>query len=49
MEGDDKITHEIDLMDTSIKGEEMLNIFKAQEPDVRKNRYIYSKKKTIYL
>lgn len=35
VEVDDKITHEVDLMDTSIKGEEMLNIFKPQDPDVR--------------
>lgn len=34
VELDDKITHEVDLLDTSIKGEEMLNIFKAQEPEV---------------
>ncbi|OEH78545.1 cell cycle control protein [Cyclospora cayetanensis] len=33
VEAEDKITHEVDLLDTSIKGEEMLNIFKAQEPD----------------
>ncbi|KAL8437372.1 hypothetical protein ACSSS7_000967 [Eimeria intestinalis] len=33
VEMDDKITHEVDLLDTTIKGEEMLNIFKAQDPD----------------
>jgi len=31
---DDQITHEIDLLDETLKGEETLNIFKAQPPEV---------------
>jgi len=30
---DDQITHEVDLLDDTIKGEETLNIFKAQPPE----------------
>lgn len=34
VEEEDKITHEVDLLDPDIKADEMLNIFKAEEPDV---------------
>jgi pre-mRNA-splicing factor CWC22 len=34
VEEDDAVTHEVDLLDTSIKAEEMLNIFRAVEPKV---------------
>jgi len=30
---EDQVTHEVDLLDESIKGEETLNIFKAQPPE----------------
>merc|ERR1740129_2286631 len=30
---EDQITHEVDLLDDTIKGEETLNIFKAQKPE----------------
>merc|ERR1719284_839202 len=30
---EDQITHEVDLLDETIKGEETLNIFKAQPPE----------------
>jgi len=30
---EDQVTHEVDLLDETIKGEETLNIFKAQEPE----------------
>jgi len=30
---EDQITHEVDLLDETIKGEETLNIFKAQDPE----------------
>merc|ERR1712048_155691 len=30
---EDQITHEVDLLDDTIKGEETLNIFKAQQPE----------------
>ncbi|CDJ40346.1 cell cycle control protein, putative, partial [Eimeria tenella] len=33
VEAEDKITHEVDLLDSSIRGEEMLNIFKPQDPE----------------
>lgn len=34
VEEEDQITHELDLLDASIKGDEMLNIFKPEEPQV---------------
>eukprot|EP00918_Siedleckia_nematoides_P012036 GHVU01026434.1.p2 GENE.GHVU01026434.1~~GHVU01026434.1.p2 ORF type:complete len:138 (+),score=26.05 GHVU01026434.1:412-825(+) len=34
VEEDDQITHEIDLLEEDVKGEEGLNIFKAKEPEV---------------
>eukprot|EP00918_Siedleckia_nematoides_P012022 GHVU01026420.1.p1 GENE.GHVU01026420.1~~GHVU01026420.1.p1 ORF type:complete len:473 (+),score=107.57 GHVU01026420.1:68-1486(+) len=33
VEEDDQITHEIDLLEEDVKGEEGLNIFKAKEPE----------------
>eukprot|EP00927_Polykrikos_kofoidii_P065701 TRINITY_DN61435_c0_g1_i1.p1 TRINITY_DN61435_c0_g1~~TRINITY_DN61435_c0_g1_i1.p1 ORF type:complete len:683 (-),score=127.17 TRINITY_DN61435_c0_g1_i1:164-2212(-) len=33
VEEDDQFTHEVDLLDENIKGEEALNIFKAQPPE----------------
>merc|ERR1719398_288442 len=33
VEEEDQITHEVDLLDETIKGEETLNIFKAQPPE----------------
>lgn len=33
VEEEDQVTHEVDLLDENIKGEETLNIFKAQEPE----------------
>merc|ERR1719301_54852 len=33
VEEDDQITHEVDLLEEGIKGEETLNIFKAQPPE----------------
>ena len=34
VEEDDQITHEIDLLDNEIKGDEMLNIFKPKKASV---------------
>lgn len=34
VEEEDQITHEVDLLDASIKGDETLNIFKAEDPSV---------------
>jgi len=33
VEEEDQVTHEVDLLDDTLKGEETLNIFKAQPPD----------------
>lgn len=33
VEEDEQICHELDLLDEDIKGEEMLNVFKAKEPE----------------
>merc|ERR1719359_2783030 len=33
VEEEDQITHEVDLLDETIKGEETLNIFKSQPPE----------------